>query len=381
LIKKTRDSFTEGGFMNRLIYGFVILCVLVLAGSQAMAQITISAADIQGQFAADSTKRYFDTTSTRQVGIGDTIGATSWDFTALRNDSSWSVLYVQPSSTPYAGDFPAAGLAQKANISINIPSFGVSAVGTAYEYYKLDTYFVDFGIKGSGTVGGILSGTVDWTKIPADTLYKLPMTLRTQWGSTDSAITVIDVPGFLYHSRSAVPEFRDIIVDAYGTMTLPDATVHQALRIRKTSRMPATPTSYSFVARDGAYVNLSANDALAPLTGTIHVKNIIWGPAVFTPPTAIASTPTVPGEFSLSQNYPNPFNPSTLIRYGLPQGSQVRLEVYNVIGQNVATLVDERQEAGYHEVHFSGVNLPSGVYFYRLTAGGYVKTMKMALTK
>lgn len=368
--------------MRKCLQGYLILCLLALLGSQAGAQITILDTDIQGQFAADSTKRYFDTTSTTQVNIGDTTGETSWDFRTLRRDSSWSVLYVQPSTTPYAASMPAATLAQKADITLTIPGFGVSAVGTAYEYYKLDTYLVDFGIKGAGTVGGLLSGTVDWTKIPADTLYKLPLTLRTQWGSTDSAITIIDVPGFQYHSQTSLYEPRDIIVDAYGNMTLPDSTVHQALRIRKTSRTAGTPVNYVFVARDGAYVNLSAADATAPLTGTIKIsKNTTWGPAVFSPPVGIAPTPTVPAEFSLAQNFPNPFNPSTVIQYGLPKGSHVLLDVYNIIGQKVATLVNENQEAGFHQVRFSGTELPSGVYFYRLTAGGFVKTLKMILTK
>jgi hypothetical protein len=366
--------------MNRIIYGFLVFCVLGLVASQARAQITITADDIQGQFGADSTKRYFDTTSTTQVGIGDTATATIWDFSHLKKDSSWTVLYVKPSTTPYAANFPAANLGQKANITLSIPGFGVSAVGTAYEYYKLDTYFVDFGIKGSGTVGGVLTGSVDWTKIPADTLNKLPMTLGTKWTSSDSAITLIYVPNF-YNSRTAKYESWDIAVDAYGSMTLPDATVHQALRIRKTSRIPGTPTSYAFVARDGAYVNLSAIDPLAPLTGTTGVKNIIWGPKVFDPPVSVALTPTLPSEFSLSQNFPNPFNPATVIQYGLPEQSHVVLEVYNVIGQKVGTLVNENQAAGFHEVRFSGSALPSGIYFYRLTAGGFVKTLKMVLAK
>jgi hypothetical protein len=85
--------------------------------------------------------------------------------------------------------------------------------------------------------------------------------------------------------------------------------------------------------------------------------------------------------FSLAQNYPNPFNPSTTIRYGLPHRSIVSLVVYNILGQKVSSLVQEAQDAGYHEVRFDGNNLASGVYFYRLQAGSFVQTRKLLLLR
>ena len=90
---------------------------------------------------------------------------------------------------------------------------------------------------------------------------------------------------------------------------------------------------------------------------------------------------SVPEHYSLSQNYPNPFNPTTTIRYALPSRSKVRLEVFNVLGQLVGTLVDSEQGAGLHEVVFNGNDLASGVYFYKLTAGPFVKTNKMMMIK
>jgi hypothetical protein len=89
----------------------------------------------------------------------------------------------------------------------------------------------------------------------------------------------------------------------------------------------------------------------------------------------------LPQQFSLVQNYPNPFNPVTTIRYGLPHRSDVKLTVYNTVGQTVTTLVQESQEAGYHEVKFDASNLASGVYFYRLQAGTFVATKKLLLMK
>ena len=93
----------------------------------------------------------------------------------------------------------------------------------------------------------------------------------------------------------------------------------------------------------------------------------------------------VPAKFELSQNYPNPFNPSTVISYQLSVNSHVTLKVYDVLGKEVATLVNGRQEAGSYNVTFNAGNgtrsLSSGVYFYRLDAGSFVSTKKLILMK
>jgi hypothetical protein len=89
----------------------------------------------------------------------------------------------------------------------------------------------------------------------------------------------------------------------------------------------------------------------------------------------------MPRVYLLYQNYPNPFNPSTIIGYQLPAGVYVVLTVYDVLGREVETLVNERQTAGSHYVEFGGRNLPSGVYFYRLDAGRYHDTKKLLLLK
>jgi hypothetical protein len=90
----------------------------------------------------------------------------------------------------------------------------------------------------------------------------------------------------------------------------------------------------------------------------------------------------IPTEFVLIQNYPNPFNPSTTIKYGLPKDGRVRLDIYNLIGQRVGTLIDGvEQEAGYHEIAFRNESLGSGVYFYRLEAGDFAAVKKMILMK
>jgi len=89
----------------------------------------------------------------------------------------------------------------------------------------------------------------------------------------------------------------------------------------------------------------------------------------------------LPSEFALMSNYPNPFNASTVIEYQLPVASSVKLEVYNLLGSKVVTLLDAQQEAGYKSVTWDASEVSSGIYFYKLTAGEYTETMRMMLVK
>jgi len=89
----------------------------------------------------------------------------------------------------------------------------------------------------------------------------------------------------------------------------------------------------------------------------------------------------IPTEFSLSQNYPNPFNPNTIIRFSVPQTTLTTLVVYDMLGREVTTLVNEVMSAGVHEVGFNASNLPSGIYFYCMKAGVFSETRRMILLR
>ena len=118
---------------------------------------------------------------------------------------------------------------------------------------------------------------------------------------------------------------------------------------------------------DSGWVGASS---LSPLS--IFISNNIVG---------VDEQGIAPEEYALSQNYPNPFNPTTVISYSVPARSDVTLKVFNMLGQEVAVLVNGVQNAGLHEVNFKASNLSSGVYFYSIKAGDFTSTRKMMLLK
>jgi subtilisin family serine protease len=140
-------------------------------------------------------------------------------------------------------------------------------------------------------------------------------------------------------------------------------------------------------------VNTAGLDETNTYTAAIRITSSDTLNSVFTVPISLnfttLSTPTpiteerstLPKEFALAQNYPNPFNPTTIIAYQLPTASDVRLELFDVLGRKISTLVNARQSAGYYTFTLNASNLATGIYFYRLQAGNFVETKKMMLVK
>jgi hypothetical protein len=89
----------------------------------------------------------------------------------------------------------------------------------------------------------------------------------------------------------------------------------------------------------------------------------------------------IPTDYGLSNNFPNPFNPSTKIRYSVPQSSYIIIKIFDILGNEIETLVDGEKNVGTYEITWFAENLPSGIYFYRHQAGSFVETKKMVLMK
>jgi hypothetical protein len=131
----------------------------------------------------------------------------------------------------------------------------------------------------------------------------------------------------------------------------------------------------------GTNIDIGTNSDVC--AAKITINGTYNGNGTFCNAPVAVETDTVltPDKFDLSQNFPNPFNPSTLIKYQLPKSSHVTIKVYNVLGDEVAILVNEEKPAGNYEVNFSSGKLSSGTYFYRIQAGSFVETKKMILMK
>jgi hypothetical protein len=107
----------------------------------------------------------------------------------------------------------------------------------------------------------------------------------------------------------------------------------------------------------------------------------VWAAYGCSGPVSVENNDPAPDNYSLSQNYPNPFNPKTTIKYSIPSLAFVKIKVFNLLGQEIAELVNKELQTGNYEVSFDATNFPSGIYFYRIEADNFVQTKKMILMK
>jgi hypothetical protein len=191
---------------------------------------------------------------------------------------------------------------------------------------------------------------------------------------------------FLYSPQDSIGRAADTTMaeDESIVLTVPSGGTHTRYQwTRDGTDIPGAEQPYYMIASAvpgdaGRYVCRLTNTAAPELTlysrpVDVHVEER----------TAIGEQTSagLPAAYGLSQNYPNPFNPRTVLEYDLPRSGEVRLTVYNVLGQKVAELVRSHLPAGYHHAVWDASGLASGVYFARLEAGAYSRTVKMLLLR
>jgi hypothetical protein len=343
-----------------------ILLFFAVASCTAFAQITITASDVANMFAVGNTATIHEDTLQSNIDIGSPGGGNNWDFTNLQTNLMVTLESIDPATSPHISDFPTA----------NICNYSSSTIGGNFSeiwtYSKLNG---QFDVLGNAAVSSALPGFV--TSINYDPYrrqYEHPLTINSQW--SDSYTQIISINGTPFNSSNVS---ISTIVDAYGTMTIPGGASYEALRIREELTISGiTSVSYSFLSKNGAQVNVNAVSSNPPNSGMIAVDGTTFYDGLTT---SVEQISNLPNNYKLKQNYPNPFNPTTNIQYSIPEASFVELKVYDVLGNEVATLVNEEQSAGVYRADFSGSDLASGLYIARITAGNYTNSIKMSFLK
>jgi hypothetical protein len=348
-----------GGIMKN-----IFLSVLLISCT-SFAQITITNTDFTNVFAPgnSSTINEFDATT---FNIGSAGGGNNWDFSGLQSSTTYNLMCVDPVTTPYANDFPGANLGTYSHSSFQGEDADI------WSYLSVNGVFANM-----GSAVNVVSqpGTLLETKNnPASIEAQLPMTFNTSWSQNYTQTFYLNGSPI-----SSTPVSINVSVDAYGTMTLPGGAMVDALRLRQsTTENSVTSVDYSFIAKNGANISVYATSSNPPSSGVIDVSGYDWNLSFTTDVEQISG---LPSDYSLSQNYPNPFNPSTKIEYSIPEQSFVQLNVYDILGNEVATVVNQEQSTGTYRADFNGENLASGLYIAKLQAGDYTKSIKMTLLR
>jgi hypothetical protein len=376
------NSNLKGGSMKQMLRMLIAgICVVGFVRS-ATAQITITKTDVDSILAAGRSLQTITDNSLATLNIGTAGSVTnSWDFSTL-NVSSFQVLRsVSAGSSPWIANFPGATNAFRLDTSLS----GIS--GSIYQYLQASsTQLLNMGAMARAIPFPGVSLEFRVFVTPNEQVYKLPATVGTNWATAFTNRTLITLTGSVLSDVSHTHNAR-YFIDAAGTMRIPGSTrLLYALRIRKINFYDNNPVGgYTFLSKGGALVQVETYDTVNT-SGTIAITQgkTTWNTSVVPGQEitlGVDDGVLVPTQFTLKQNYPNPFNPSTTIQYEVPSERLVSLKVYNLIGAEVTTLVNEVKAPGSYAVSWNGEGVPSGVYFYKMQAGGFTATKRMLLIK
>ncbi len=298
------------------------------------------------------------------VNIGQLGGPNVYDFSSLNLVSGGSVPIVLGSSDPDAAS--------------RFPHDTVMVQPKSHQALT----FTPSGMYDLGKVTILNDSTLDYVhRSPAKTIFRFPIAFGGGYSESGTTVDTVYTKGVL-DSVGGGPEGQVGAVDGYGTLKLPGGVTYPCLRVTRYENPPCTTCNddlnFSFVTTSGLVIIINA-DHTQPDTGRIKISgfSVLQGRVL----TGVPRVSQSPSTFALEQNYPNPFNPSTQIAFEIPQEGFVTLKVYDVLGRELATLVDGRLAAGSYRRTFDAHSLTSGVYFYRLAENNFVQTAKMLLIR
>jgi Secretion system C-terminal sorting domain len=340
-----------------------LAAAIVFLSQTGRGQIVIEESDVQNGWKANTPVRLYSDTST-QVNVGLSGGPNVYDFSSLAFADSMTYTFYSTSEIPVlASRFGQSSLVWGPSKDTIISSVW---------------YFGDSSFNQSANVAVYPdSQAYSYEMIP---LLKLPVTYGTQWNRVNDP-PLIDstfVNNVLVYSSMQTGGPKNFLVDGYGTLKFKGQS-YDCLRLKETDDSSTYYYRFQYFSKNGPSVIVDGTPSHVD-TGVVPIRAIfcISHPGVST---YVPAQHLAPVTFSLAQNYPNPFNPTTMINYQLAVNSFVTLKVFDILGREIKSLVNEHQTAGAHSVAFDASTLASGVYFYTMEAGEFVQTRKLVLLK
>ncbi|MEX1140421.1 MAG: T9SS type A sorting domain-containing protein [Bacteroidota bacterium] len=349
-------------------YLTVPFMLVVIVAGVSLAQITISKSQIQAVFTPGSTIRGFAAAeTTASVNVGLKGGPNVYDFTSIPFTAQLLTNVYSVSQVPYLiGHYPDSGITIGQSASFIENNFillfagdTLKTIGQVFVSADSQKYRHSIPPELRAIFPANYGDTLTYTQTPGagvETTYVggVPVRVTTGWNSSGTAT-----------------------FDGFGTLRLGSYEL-QCLRIKTIEVSPYTHQGFTYLTREGLIFSVDATSE-QPDTGLIQITGMFYfvgGPLVSVP-----NQNNLPERFALLQNYPNPFNPATTIRFSLPTSSFVTLKIFDLLGQEVGILINEKLSAGEHATKWNAVGYPSGIYFYRLQASGFMESRKLILLK
>ncbi len=348
--------------------GVALVTVLVML-SASYGQITITSDEMPHTV---GTYIVYDEANSVDVDLGTPGGGRTWNFSSQVTEESYDSWIVDKAETPFADSFPTANLVSKEVVTLKDTAI-------IYMYSRLTTDEMVY--LGMGTVN---PGSTIVMAYEEPMVWPLPIGYQNSW-------YMYSIFRYTIELMETVMEWRiHCTVDAWGTVNIPYGSF-DCLRIQQYDTMittvyvMGTPVaadttgwiSYPFFAENyGQIVSIKSypGETNPNFTTADYFSRLSY----FS--TGISEDELLTHNFELS-NYPNPFTTATEINYTLPQDARVKLDVFNLVGEKITTLVDGRQTKGAKTVRWDAPDLPGGIYLYRIETGGVSRTSKMILLR
>ena len=355
-----------------VLRSFLLVVALTIAGAIAQAQVVVNYNDMVKYFALNvSVDAQAGTATSFNVGNADLINAQRFDCSGMAFAAATTRSYVAPSMTPHAADFPQATFA-----------FQSDALGIqAWEYIQMDP-------TGVNLLGAENDSVRQKLRTPLQ-MYPFPLSVGNQWAppATRGDSLTINFGGTPIKIATMVSQSGSC--DAWGLLSTPRGA-WPCLRVKMTRTVTGIaqgipPTqifkaiSYEYHTKDGEVVTVDI-DSTDDNKSQVTPKRITYTHLPGAPPTSVEESNT-PNTLTLATAYPNPARMSSTLTYALTERSAVTVELVNMLGAKIATLVSGPQAAGAHQASIDLSAFPAGSYMCRLTVNGRTSATRVVVTK